>query len=96
MAATVQELIKKDSETKKNVALLCSIPGVGLLTAVTVLGETNGFDLIRNKRQITSYAGLDVKEKQSGTSVHKKPKISKRGNKHLRKALHMHNAVNLR
>jgi transposase len=59
------------------------------LTAATVLGETNGFDLIRNKRQITSYAGLDVKQKDSGTSVHKKPRISKRGNKHLRKALHM-------
>jgi transposase len=30
-----------------------------------------------------------VKEKQSGTSVKGKPKISKRGNRHLRKAMHM-------
>ena len=45
--------------------------------------------MIRNKRQLTSYAGLDVKEKQSGTSVKGKPRISKKGNRHLRKAMHM-------
>jgi transposase len=71
------------------VVLLCSITGVGLLTAATVLEETNGFDLIRNKRQLTSYAGLDVKEKQSGTYIKGKPRISKRGNKHLRKTMHL-------
>ena len=69
--------------------LLCSLPGIGLLTAATILGETNGFDLIRNKRQLASYAGLDVKEKQSGTSVKGKPRISKKGNRYLRKAMHL-------
>jgi transposase len=82
-------LVKTDNEMQRLIILICSLPGVGLLTAVTVLGETNGFDLIRNKRQLTSYAGLDVKEKQSGTSVKGKPRISKKGNKHLRKALHL-------
>lgn len=57
---------------------MTSIPGVGILTAAIVLGETNGFELIRNKRQLTSYAGLDVKEKLSGTSVKGKPRISKK------------------
>ena len=46
-------------------------------------------NLIRNKRQLTSYAGLDVKEKQSGTSVKGKPRISKKGNKYLRRAMHL-------
>lgn len=85
----IQILIETKKEIKDLATLLCSIVGVGLLTAATVLGETNGFDLIRNKRQLTSYAGLDVKEKQSGTSVKGKPKISKKGNKYLRKAMHM-------
>jgi transposase len=62
---------------------------VGKLTAAIVLGETNGFELIRNKKQLTSYAGLDVKEKTSGTSVKSKPRISKRGNRHLRKAMYL-------
>ena len=82
-------MIKEDPEVKRIVILLCSIPGIGMLTAVTILGETNGFDLIRNKRQLASYAGFDVKEKQSGTSVKGKARISKRGNKYLRKAMHL-------
>ena len=82
-------LLKADHEVGELITLLCSIPGVGLLTAACILAETNGFELIRNKRQLTSYAGLDVKEKQSGTSVKGKPKISKRGNRYLRKAMHL-------
>jgi transposase len=85
----INVLVKGDKEVKKSIELISSIPGIGTLTAVTVLAETNGFELIRNKRQLTSYAGLDVKEKLSGTSVKGKPKISKKGNRHLRKAMHM-------
>jgi len=85
----IAALIKEDEEVHRQVTLLTSIPGVGELTAASVLSETNGFELITGKKQLTSYAGLDVREKQSGTSVKGKPKISKRGNKHLRRALHM-------
>lgn len=85
----ILELTNQDMEVKKSIKLISSITGVGILTAATVLAETNGFELIRNKRQLTSYAGLDVKEKQSGTSVKGKPRISKKGNKYLRKAMHM-------
>jgi transposase len=82
-------LIKQDEEVEKSLDNICTIPGVGELTAASVLAETNGFELIRNKRQLASYAGLDVKEKQSGTSVKGKSKISKKGNKYVRKAMHM-------
>ena len=84
----IKALIKTDEEMQQVVLLICSLPGVGLLTAATVLSESNGFDLITSKRQLTSYAGLDVKEKESGTSVKSKPRISKKGNKYLRKAMH--------
>jgi transposase len=82
-------LINQNETVKKKVKRITSIPGVGVLTAVTVLAETNGFELIRSKKQLTSYSGLDVKEKQSGTSVKGKPRISKKGNKFLRKAMHL-------
>jgi transposase len=85
----IRELLLEDEEGQRIVMLLCTIPGIGLLTAATILGETNGFELIRSKRQLTSYAGLDVKEKQSGTSVKGIAKISKRGNRQLRKCLHL-------
>lgn len=85
----IQLLIKSKNELVQAVKLVTTIPGVGLLTAATVLAETNGFELVRNKKQLTSYAGLDVREKQSGTSVRGKATISKRGNRYLRKAMHL-------
>jgi transposase len=87
--AELDQALKGDQKVKDLVKLICTIPGVGVLTAMTVLAETNGFDLIRSKKQLTSYAGLDVREKQSGTSVKGKPRISKRGNKYLRKSMHL-------
>jgi transposase len=87
--AEMDALVKQDKEVSRSVEVITSIPGVGVLTAATALAETNGFELIRNKRQLTSYTGFDVREKTSGTSVKGKPKISKKGNRYLRKAMHM-------
>jgi transposase len=82
-------IVKTDGALVEKIANITTIPGVGKLTAVIVLAETNGFELIKNKKQLVSYSGLDVKLKDSGTSVKSKPKISKKGNRHLRKAMHM-------
>jgi transposase len=82
-------MTKQDKELVKKIKTITSIPGIGELTAVIVIAETNGFDLIRNKKQLVSYSGLDVKEKTSGTSVKGRPRISKKGNRHLRKAMYM-------
>ena len=72
---------------RTSMRLICSIPGVGKLTAAFILGETNGFELIRNKRQLVYYAGFDVIEKTSGISVKGKTRLSKKGNVHIRKAM---------
>jgi transposase len=85
----IKQIVQQEPALKEHIKILTTIPGVGLLTAVIILAETNGFELIRNRKQLASYAGLDVKEKQSGTSVKGKPMISKRGNRYLRKALHL-------
>lgn len=82
-------LTKNDKEVAGIVDIICSAPGIGILTAAIILAETNGFELIRNKRQLTSYAGFDIIEKQSGISVKGKTRISKKGNKYLRKAMHL-------
>ena len=87
--ADITDIVNKDSDLKQVIDNITTIPGVGELTAVIVLAETNGFELIRNKSQLSSYAGLDVKEKQSGTSVKGKPRISKKGNRNLRKSMHL-------
>lgn len=87
--AEIAAIVKNDQELADKINTITTIPGVGKLTAVIVLAETNGFELIKNKKQLVSYSGLDVKLKDSGTSVKGKPRISKKGNKHLRKAMYM-------
>ena len=58
------------------------------MTVATVLGETNGFALFKSIPQLISYAGYDVVENQSGN--HRgKTRISKKGNSHIRRAMHM-------
>jgi len=85
----ISKLIAKDEATSRIVKLLCSIPGIAELTAATIVGETNGFELIQSRRQLAGYVGLDVREKQSGISVKGKACISKKGNKYLRKAMYL-------
>jgi len=85
----IKDLLKQNSEINNEVGKMTSIPGVGMLTAVTIIGETNGFELVRNKRQLVSYAGYDVINHESGSSIKTKARISKRGNRHIRKAMHM-------
>ena len=82
-------IVKGNADLQQIINRVTTIPGIGALTATIVLAETNGFELIRNKSQLASYAGLDVKEKQSGTSVKGKPRISKKGNRNLRKSMHL-------
>ena len=84
----IHQIVNQNEFLKEKIKKVCTIKGVGLLTAVTVVAETNGFNLIRNKKQLVSYAGLDVITKDSGISVKSKPRISRKGNKYLRKCLH--------
>jgi transposase len=66
------QLLDADSELKSKVKKICTIKGVGLSTALIVIAEANAFELFENKAQVVSYAGYDVIQSDSGTSVHKK------------------------
>ena len=91
----IQELVTNDEWLNKKVKQITSIPGVGLLTAVIVIAETNGFALIKSIKQLVSYAGLDVKIRESG-AWKGKSKISKKGNVHIRKALYFPAYTNMK
>ena len=84
----MKDIVDQTPWLKKKINYICSLKGVGFITATIVIAETNGFNLIRNSRQLVCYAGYDVNNKQSGTSVNTKPRISHKGNKHIRKALY--------
>lgn len=69
--------------------LLISIPGIAEKTAAHLLAELGDLSRFTNARQLAAYCGLTPREKQSGTSVRKRPCLSKVGSSRLRKALFM-------
>ena len=85
----IKALIDSDPILKVKMQYVTSPTGVGILTASTVIAETHGFAQVRNKRQLVSYVGYDVMNQESGTSVKTQARISKRGNRRIRKAMHM-------
>lgn len=85
----MEQVINSNAELKEKVRKITTIPGIGLMTAATIIGETDGFNHVKNKRQLVSYAGYDIINHESGTSIKTKPRISKRGNRNIRKAMHM-------
>ena len=84
----LEQLISEHEWLKQKMDKILTIKGIGLIAASVVVAETMGFKMIRNRKQLVSYAGYDVVERQSGTSVSGKTRISKKGNKHIRRALH--------
>jgi transposase len=83
----IEGIVNRDEALKKRLDYVLSIKGVGLITAVCTVSETNGFASINSIKQLTSYAGLDIKLKESG-KWKGKSKISKKGNRHIRKSLY--------
>ena len=65
-----------------------SVNGLGLLTALTVVAETNGFAHITSRKQLASYAGYDIVEDSSGQHQGK-TKISKQGSARIRREMYM-------
>lgn len=84
----IRQTVNSDLDLADKARKLETINGVGFATVAVVLAETQGFDMFTSRKQLASYAGLDVVERQSGTSVKGKAKISKKGNRHLRQALY--------
>jgi transposase len=85
----IQEHIDQHPRLCAQQALLVSIPGIGKLTAAKLLGEIRSIDEFEDARQLAAYAGLTPEIAVSGSSVRKKPHLSKTGNANLRKALFM-------
>jgi transposase len=86
---TIREHIQAYPELKKQQELLLSIPGIGEITASKLLGEIRDVCAFEDARQLAAYAGVTPRNFVSGTSVHKKSRMSKTGNANLRKALYM-------
>jgi transposase len=83
-------LIGKHPELTRILQLLIGIKGIGNTSAIALMGELLLLpppDL--SHREWVKFAGLDPRAFDSGKSVHKKTRISKAGNRHIRSALYM-------
>jgi transposase len=84
-----QALIRSEPTLKARYDLALTACGIGPLSAILLLGELAHLPPDMDPRQWVAHAGLDPKHHRSGTSVQKKPRISKAGNRFLRHALFM-------
>jgi transposase len=73
---------------KRQSQLLDSIPGIAETTAALLLSEITDIKQYRSARQVAAYAGLVPRERQSGSSVRCRVRLSKIGNARLRRALY--------
>lgn len=88
----IHQLLKEDVYQNTPVMapiieILCTIPGIGVLTAATILSEVRDFSLFSKPDKLTAFFGIDPSVNQSGNFEGTRNKMSKRGSKLLRRVL---------
>ena len=84
----IDQLVEEDPALKEPLDRISKVEGLGRMTILTIIAETDGFALFTSLKQLTSFAGLDVIENQSG-NFKGKTRISKAGNARIRAAIYM-------
>jgi transposase len=82
-------VIAQSEALSKAFARLTSIKGIADASGIAILAELAVLPADMTTRQWVAHAGLDPRQHQSGTSVHKPARISRTGNAHIRRALFM-------
>ena len=72
----------------KNIELLMSIPGIGYITAITILAEIGCIDKFITPKQLVAFFGVDPAVNESGKFKGDRVKMSKRGTRLGRRALY--------
>jgi transposase len=76
--------------------LLCSIPGIGILTAATILAEVGDFSAFSSPNKLVAFFGIDPSVNQSGEFIGTRNKMSKRGSRLLRRVIFTTALANIR
>lgn len=84
----IHQTVEADEVLAEKIEQICEVKGLALITVATVVAETNGFILFTSRGQVVSYSGYDIIERESGSSIKGRTRISKKGNKFIRRALH--------
>lgn len=85
----IDRLVEEQQDYKENFDLVTSIPGVGRMTALSLILYTRNFTLFDDPRKLACYCGVAPFEFSSGSSIRGRTKVSHFANKDLKKLLHM-------
>lgn len=86
---SIKSVVKSNPEHKfvKQILLIDSIPGVGFISAVTLMCEIGDFSAFKNAKQLFAFFGLDPSVNESGKFKGTKNHMSKRGSRFARRVL---------
>lgn len=84
----IDEVLASQDRIRQDVAYLKTIPGVGSITALTILGELGDLRRFNRSRQVSALSGLSPSNQQSGSSKDYSH-IDRNGNPELRSVLYM-------
>lgn len=85
--AAIRSLIASDSRIKKNYDLLISIPGIGMLNAVTTIISTGNFTRFQTARQYAKFCCVSPLKVQSGSSIRGGDHVSHAGHNEIKSIL---------
>ena len=83
---TIANYIYEHEELQRNVELIMSIPGVGLITAATIVAEVGDFTRFESKKEIAAWAGM-VPNTEVSNGKQVSHGLTKRGSPHIRRVL---------
>jgi transposase len=84
----IHDHIERHPHLRQQHDLLTSIPGIGHVTAFTLLAEIPAVEAFDSARQLAAFAGLTPRQRTSGSSIRGRSHLSKRGSSRLRSALY--------
>ena len=89
LATEAKTFIQAHPTLARPFALLLTVKGIGDTSAIALLGELMLLPAGLTHKQWVKSAGLDPRHFKSGTSVDKRARLSKAGNRYIRQALYM-------
>lgn len=69
--------------------LLMTIPGIGETIAATLIAEIETVERFPDANKLVAYSGLDPRVRQSGVSLNRNVKLTKRGSPYLRQSVYI-------
>ncbi len=79
----IKDILSQDEEIAQNAALAMSVPGISYVSAAAIILDTQNFTRFVSARKYASHAGCVPYRHESGTSVRRRPKVSKASNRNI-------------